>query len=211
MCMSGCVYDFLIRKIDRALFTFWLYIICRRRCVILIFIFFSDVFFFFSFRSVCMADTYFSFSLLSCLACPISVSFSLCLLLDCLRQFFQCIYMRFVTENALFSFMLLWKHFRLLHYYCVDIQICVSVCPTHIFSRALGFNIHIRWIFVVFITHILQLLLFFSLSLRGYTTFHLIYFSLCSAFHFIYFIFSHFQNNIIIKHNGLSIWMDGCL
>lgn len=30
----------LIRKIDRALFTFWLYIICRRRCVILIFIFF---------------------------------------------------------------------------------------------------------------------------------------------------------------------------
>lgn len=77
----------LIRKIDRALFTFWLYIICRRRCVILIFIFFFVfiVVFWFTF------DMYFSLgSHLSLLHSDRSV-IPVCLLALC-------------DQNALFSF-----------------------------------------------------------------------------------------------------------
>lgn len=119
----------LIRKIDRALFTFWLYIICRRRCVILIFIFF--LFFWFSVHFVLW---YISFCLLRWLHGTFSVV-----------SVVPVFYLRFMwPKYALFSFVLLWKNgfffcifvalLRLLHYFFFFLSIQIHsaiVCATH--------------------------------------------------------------------------------
>lgn len=104
----------LIRKIDRALFTFWLYIICRRRCVILIFSVFFSLSFVYSFVR---------FTLI-CVCCwariTRTLSLALAVILGCL-----------VTHSSMFT-CALWPKcaiffcasllgnmiFRLLHYHC---------------------------------------------------------------------------------------------
>lgn len=95
----------LIRKIDRALFTFWLYIICRRRCVILIFIFFLSRWCGLLF-ACCFCCCYFSLHWY--------VYISLVLVFNLLSLFngvwysvsHYSVYMRLCDQNALFSFVM---------------------------------------------------------------------------------------------------------
>lgn len=113
----------LIRKIDRALFTFWLYIICRRRCVILIF-------------SVLFSSLSRSFirSVWICVCCWGSHdahSFSCC---GCdsrlLGHSFQCVYLRFVTKMRYFLLCFSpWKYDFSTITLSLSIQIC-ECCMT---------------------------------------------------------------------------------
>lgn len=173
----------LIRKIDRALFTFWLYIICRRRCVILIFSWFFFVRFY--------VDMYFSFS---------SHLFTRLLLLVWLCLHALC------DQNALFSFVLrsLTRSLKIwfFDYYIiiVDTDMRSAVCRSAahpqihhsseatecasrfiiIFGGFLSYSLHTYYFSVT------PLFVLFIFILSPFVLSHFIY-------SFVIFIFSHFQ------------------
>lgn len=179
----------LIRKIDRALFTFWLYIICRRRCVILIFI---RVLLFFFVRSALYTDTYFTRWHWH-LACTTDAG----LLLSFCRS---SVYMRFVwpkcaiffcasleIRSLSFSTITLFCRYRYVRALCMAQQF-----TSRKIRPANAIHNRIRWFFVVFITHIL----FFSYTIFIWFLLLLLLlfiFFFCSVpFHFVHSLFSYF-------------------
>lgn len=196
----------LIRKIDRALFTFWLYIIVPQalcnshiQCILLLFYFLSFVGWYVHFAVV---------RSFVCLACWFTLSLARSRLLALCDQNTK-------IECAIFFCIFLWKYDFRLYYMKLSMQMHTTHNNLNLFTHNHIFRL--RYFCRIHYTHITFLLHHFSsyiyLVLRFFPLRSMsVSFVLSVSFHLFHryfhiFRFSHFQNKIIIKSNGLTGWL----